>query len=331
MCPQSNEISFNGQNIYVGIDVHLKSWTATVLSESLTLKTFRLDPSPEALCAYLSRSYPGAISHSAYEAGFSGYATHRRLLELSVRNIVVNPADIPTTGKEKLRKTDAVDSAKLARCLRARQLKPIYVPDENAQELRSLARLQATVTKDQTRTKNRIKGYLRFLGIAIPDAFSGSACWSHAFVDWLKSVSTASPNGKYVLDVHIAQLEEIRHRRLELLRHIRRISRQDPLKGQMELLKSIPGIGDITAMKLLAEIIDINRFKDADHLAAFIGIVPMCHKSGDDSRDDNGTITTRANRTLRTGSLSATCIVTVVDVPSDNSEGYESGNGQWDN
>lgn len=299
MYSQINEFSFKGKNIYVGIDVHLKSWTATVLSDSLTLKTFRLDSSPEALCTYLFRSYPGANFYSVYEAGFSGYATHRALLRMGINNIVVNPADVPTTGKDKLRKTDAADSAKLAISLRAGQLKPIYIPEEDAQELRSLARLQATITKDQTRIKNRIKGYLRFLGIAIPAPFSGTACWSHAFIDWLRSVSTATPNGKYVLDVYIAQLEEIRQRRLELLRLMRRISKEAPLNAQIELLKSVPGIGDITAMRLLAEIIDINRFKDVNHFAAFIGIVPMCHKSGDDSRDDNGSITSRANRMLR--------------------------------
>jgi len=137
---QSNKISFKGENIYVGIDVHLKNWTATVLSDNLTLKTFHLEPSAEVLCSFLFRNYPGAKYYSAYEAGFSGYSTHRSLVKMGVHNIVVNPADIPTTSKEKLRKTDATDSAKIARCLRAGQLKPIYIPDEGAQELRSLAR-----------------------------------------------------------------------------------------------------------------------------------------------------------------------------------------------
>ena len=310
---QSNEISFKGKNIYVGIDVHLKNWTATVLSDSLTLKTFRLDPSPEVLFSFLSRNYPDAVFHSVYEAGFSGYATHRSLVEMGVNNIVVNPADIPTTGKEKLRKTDAVDSAKLARCLRAGQLRPIYVPEEDAQELRSLARLQGTMTKDQTRIKNRIKGYLRFLGIAIPEPFCRNACWSNAFVNWLKDVSTCTPNGKYVLDSHIVQLEEIRRRRLDLLRRMRSIAKAEPLKTQVSLLRSVPGIGEITALKLLSEIMDIHRFKDADHLAAFLGVVPMCHKSGDDAMEDNGGITTRANRLLRCSIIESSWVAVTRD------------------
>ena len=40
MQTQSKELSFEGQNIFVGIDVHLKSWNVTLLSDHIHLKTF---------------------------------------------------------------------------------------------------------------------------------------------------------------------------------------------------------------------------------------------------------------------------------------------------
>ncbi len=112
---QSKELDFKGQNIYVGIDVHLNSWSVAVLSESAVLKRFRQDPQPEALHKFLVANYPGANYHSAYEAGFCGFWIHERLAGLGINNIVVNPSDVPTMLKEKLRKTDAVDCGKLAR------------------------------------------------------------------------------------------------------------------------------------------------------------------------------------------------------------------------
>ena len=60
MREQRNKISFRGQKIYVGIDVHLKSWSVTVLSSTSVLKTFRQNPDPEALRGFLTRSYPDA-------------------------------------------------------------------------------------------------------------------------------------------------------------------------------------------------------------------------------------------------------------------------------
>lgn len=43
---QINELNFTGQNIYVGIDVHLKSWNVTILTESLHHKTFNQPSCP---------------------------------------------------------------------------------------------------------------------------------------------------------------------------------------------------------------------------------------------------------------------------------------------
>ncbi|EGK00442.1 IS110 family transposase, partial [Dysgonomonas gadei] len=138
---QSKGLDFKGQNIYVGIDVHLKSWAVAILSESSVLKKFSQDPQPEALHRFLVTNYPGATYYSVYEAGFSGFWTHHKLTELGINNIVVNPADVPTMSREKLRKTDAVDCGKLARGLRAGDLRGIYVPRAEILEIRSLIRL----------------------------------------------------------------------------------------------------------------------------------------------------------------------------------------------
>ena len=67
MLLQSNKIDFKGQHIYVGIDVHLKSWKVTVMTETLTVKTFSQDPKPEILHQFLIRNFPNASYHSAYE------------------------------------------------------------------------------------------------------------------------------------------------------------------------------------------------------------------------------------------------------------------------
>ena len=100
MLQQRNELDFNGQNIYVGIDVHLKSWTVTILTETQPHKTFSQPPKPEVLAGYLEKHFPNGSYHSAYEAGFSGFWAHYRLMSLGIKNIVINPADVPTTQKE---------------------------------------------------------------------------------------------------------------------------------------------------------------------------------------------------------------------------------------
>ena len=111
---EDKQLNFENQNIFVGIDVHLKQWAVTIRSENLLLKTFSMDPSPVLLHNHLEKHYPGAKYSSVYEAGFCGYWIHRQLTSLDINNIIVNPADVPTTHKEKSRKRD---KSKRRRCV----------------------------------------------------------------------------------------------------------------------------------------------------------------------------------------------------------------------
>ncbi len=294
---QSNEISFKGQNIYVGLDVHLKSWSVTVLSENSVLKRFVQDPDPEALHKFLTRNYPEAEYHSVYEAGFCGFWIHERLTALGIENIVINPADVPTTAGERIQKTDAVDSAKLARSLRAKELKGIYTPDSTTLEVRSLIRLRSTITKDVTRQKNRIKSHLRFLGYEIPAEYC-NRYWPKRFITWLRELEMKTQSGRQSLDFMLDLLENLRKEKLQMTRALRALSRTEQYEKPLELLMSVPGIGQQVGMALLAEIVDIKRFQDAEHLAKFIGLVPMCHSSGES--EGVGDITVRKHAFLRT-------------------------------
>jgi len=65
----------------------------------MQLDNFSMDPDPQKLAEYLKRNYPEAEYRSVYEAGFSGFEAHRTLCKLGVNNIVINPADVPTSGK----------------------------------------------------------------------------------------------------------------------------------------------------------------------------------------------------------------------------------------
>ena len=287
---------FKGQNIYVGIDVHLKSWSVTVLSENSVLKRFVQPPDPDALHKFLTRSYPEAEYYSVYEAGFCGFWIHERLMALGINNIVINPSDVPTTAGERIQKTDAVDSAKLARSLRSKELTGIYVPDSTSLEIRSLIRLRSTITKDVTRQKNRIKSHLRFLGYEIPAEYC-NRYWPKRFIVWLRELDMKTQSGRQSLDFMLDMLDNLRKEKLDMTRALRALSRTEQYEKRLELVMSVPGVGQQVGMALLAEIVDIKRFKDAEHLAKFVGLVPMCHSSGES--EGVGDITIRKHAFLR--------------------------------
>jgi transposase len=298
MQTQSNKIDFTGQHIYVGIDVHLKSWKVTIMTERLPFKTFSQDPRPELLYQYLSKNFPNGTYHSAYEAGFCGYWIHNKFTALGINSIVVNPADIPTTDKEKDQKADIRDSQKIAKALRNGDLKGIHVLSSKTLEDRCLLRTRTTLVQDLTRNKNRIKSYLHFHGIEMPEKFQQMQHhWSKRFMAWLKGIELTEQSAKKALELYIAEAEHLRASILEATREIKQLSRKEPYANQVGLLEGINGIGMLTAMIILTELESINRFGSFDKLCSFIGLIPSTHSSGE--KENKSEITHRVSSVLR--------------------------------
>lgn len=103
---QSKAISFKGQKVFIGIDVHKKTWSVTTLLEVGMPKTHSQKASAKELFDFLNRHYPEAEYHAVYEAGFSGFSTYYALKEYGIECTVVNAADVPTTQYESVMKSD---------------------------------------------------------------------------------------------------------------------------------------------------------------------------------------------------------------------------------
>jgi len=298
MKSKNTNLTFEGQKVYVGIDVHLATWKVTILLELLTHKTFSQDPDPITLVRYLERNFPGAEYYSAYEAGFCGFSVHRSLESLGIHNIVVNPADIPTTDKERKQKEDKRDSRKIARSLRNGELQAIHVPSRELEELRGLVRYRKTLVKEISRHKTRIKSFLHFNGIKVPgELVSASNHWSANFSNWLATLRLTTSYGHSVITGTLGTVTHLRAILLTTTRQLREIAKSGAFGQRVTYLRSIPGVGLVVSMTLLCELGDITRFKSLDHLCSYIGLVPTTNSSGDKNR--TGSITPRSNKPLR--------------------------------
>lgn len=294
---KDKQVSFVGQIIYVGIDVHKKNWVVTIIIGGLIMKTESLNPDPEDLCRYLQKHYPGGEYHTVYEAGFCGFWIDRILRSRQIKNIVINPADVPTTHKEKSRKDDKIDSRKLAKELSIGNLEGIYIPSEEDEAFRSLTRLRSQLVKDHTRLKNRIKSLLDFSGEKLPPV-DELKHWSSNFMKYLSELKLRNNTKKITLLSLINTLQPLRQQIAQVLKEIRKVVRENKeLKETIDRLESVPGIGFITAVTLRAEIIDINRFKTIEQLASYSGLIPDTRSSGEKERATG--LTARKNSHIR--------------------------------
>src|SRR5688572_29686058 len=176
--------SFENHTVYVGLDVHKRSWNAAIYLNDQYIRNIHQPPAPKALYHYLENNYPKAKYVCAYECGKFGFWIQRQFRDMGIECLVVNPADIPSTHRDEVYKTDRGDARGVGHALSIGQLKSIYVPHEEQEADRHLVRQRKKIWRDLVRSKNRVKGFLDYSGVIVPPQFDNPN-WSRNFINWL--------------------------------------------------------------------------------------------------------------------------------------------------
>lgn len=297
---QITQINFSGATIYCGMDVHKKSWRINIQDDEFELEDFTQNPDPVLLMKHLTRRYPGARFKIGYEAGFCGFHLQRSLNALGCECLVVNAADIPTSDKDKRHKNDKADARKISNYLQSKKVRSIHIPEKHWEYARTLVRTRERIVNNQTRCKNRIWQMLHFSGLPVPCQQQDGKYWSNRFIQGLQKLALGleDSNLRCSLQLLLKDYLQTRALLLEATREIRVLCRQQAYAPSIQLLRSIPGIGEINAAVLLFELQQITRFKRFDCLCSYVGLVPDTSDSGESKRTKG--ITHRHNHYLRT-------------------------------
>jgi transposase len=280
------------KRLFVGIDLHQVQWHITIRTEEVELFNGSIPASWPALRKLLER-YRGETIQAAYEAGYFGFWLHDRLLEYGVECIVTPPSLLPIEYGNRV-KTDRRDSRKLAQLLAKGLLKRVWVPSPQERYDRQVIRRRRQLVGDRVRTQNRIKAELRFYGIRVAET---TGKWTKAYVENLARLKFDSPwmqeSFRSLLEEYDFLTEQI-ERQTTLLKALA----ETPLYCErMKILRTYPGFGLIAAMEFLLELQDVERFRKADQLAAYVGLTPSQYSSADKVR--MGRITAIGKNSLR--------------------------------
>lgn len=271
--------------LFIGMDIHKKSWQLHFRTDISDHRGFTMPPDPDKLNAYVLKNFSGHSIHLAYEIGCCGFWTARHFLNLGWKVTVVNPADIKRSDKHRYQKTDKIDSRHLCRELDKGELKPIYIPTEQQDQLRSLLRQRNNVVKMLRKQKSYIKASLLYQGIDIPSQYDNPN-WSKAFMQWLNDLKWTYITGEQSMQSKLRIIELLHHEYLEIGNQLRSYCRKH-FKKDYYLLKSIPGIGGYLASAVLAELGDIRRFNNEREFSNYIGLVPGIYQSDETSKAMN--------------------------------------------
>jgi transposase len=234
------------------------------------------------------RQFGGKPVQAAVEAcGF--WPAFREVVEPEVKRLVlVHPQRVKAIASAKL-KNDRVDSATLAHLLRCDLLPESWMADRATQARRQQVRLRATLVRQRTRLKNQVHAVLHQQGRRSPvtDLFGRRGRQWLATVK-LPAQARASVNVCcQLIDSYDQQIE---NQNLQLREKARSDSRA-------RWLMTIPGIGEFSAMLLLAEIGDIARFTSKQALCSYAGLVPRVRESA--GKAARGGITRQGSPWLR--------------------------------
>jgi transposase len=189
-------------------------------------------------------------------------------------------------------KTDRADAKGLLEAVRNEEIHPVPAKSVEQQALASLHRLRSAWMATRTARLNALRGLLRELGHTIPGGARNvvPAVWA------LSSETDPSvPASLQPMLVEAArEIGELEARIKRVERQLEQVARQSPW---ITRLRTVPGIGLLSATALVAALGDLRRFPTGRHLASFLGLTPREHSSGSSRR--LGRITKRGDPYLR--------------------------------
>lgn len=281
---------------HVGLDVHAETIAAAVAEVDGTVRELgTLAYRPEAVRKLIAKlGGPGQLK-VCYEAGPTGYALYWQLTGLGVHCDVIAPSLVPTKAGDRV-KTDRRDAAKLARCYRAGDLTPVFVPDAATEALRDLVRAREVAKQDQLRARHRVSKFLLRHGRQRPE---GMRAWTGRHATWLaqQRFELATLQGVYDEYRGALTLAADRVDRLEqaILAAIQTLTPTQ--QALIAALATLRGVRHVTAATVVSEIGTFRRFARARQVMGYAGLVPREHSSG--SSRWRGAITKTGNAHLR--------------------------------
>lgn len=275
MSRSTTKTYYKGRKVFVGIDVHKKTYAICAMSGGIVEKTATTPANPIGLTKSLKNWFPGAKINTAYEASFSGFTLHRELQKSGIKNIVINPGSLEV-AKVEVVKTDKKDSKKIAEQLSMGRLQGIYIPTIKEESRRQINRVRDQIVKSRTTTANRIRGRLNYLGI---DQFSiGRVLGKKALINLLSTINDSER--RLGLELLINQWIFLTDQLTTIKKEFERQAKEE--EYLQEIYRSAPGVGIVTAQVLANELGDLSlRFKNQKSLFSYIGLVPKEHSSGE--------------------------------------------------
>lgn len=275
---------------FVALDVHRQYLMVGAVDsqQQVVLSPRRFGFAAFAEWAQVHLTHADAV---VFEATSNAWLLYDQLQPLVSEVVVAHPQAVKLIAAARV-KTDSRDTIKLASLLAANLIPAVWVPPQEVRELRALVTHRNRLVQQRTQAANRLHSVLQRHNLDPP---AGTPFAVHQREWWLALELPLAEKLRVQQDLSLYQTLEglIQESEAEL----GRLSTCDPWVKQVPFLVQLPGLGVLSAMRLLAAIGEITRFPSAKHLVGYAGLGASVHQSGETNR--GGRITKEGRSDLR--------------------------------
>ena len=284
---------------FVGLDVHARSIKAVALDAmtgEVRSATFGYDAA--AVADWVSSVDPSA--KCVYESGVAGFDLQKRLDALGIDCAIGAVSKMIKPSADRRRKNDRNDAEFLARMLSVGNVVEVWVPDDECEAARDLSRALDDAREEVTRSKQMLSKFLLRHGLVFDETNSRGQRrknWTAAHWAWIRSISFSEKADADVLAYYVDRVRQAMEDKARLERLVEAESQKPRWKPRVDALRCMKGIDVATAADLVFEAGEFSRFKNARSFAAWTGLTPSEHSSGE--KVARGGITKAGNKHLR--------------------------------
>lgn len=224
------------------------------------------------------------------EACGSSHYWARQLQEMGHRVVLLPPSLVsPYVVRNKTNRTDAKG---ILEAYRNEEIHPVPIKSLHQHTVMSLHRARSAWMQSRTARINTVRGLLRELGLFLPAGASKVVPLVH---DYIGDAESTCPDAlRPMLELMCREIRELEASIRDTEAQLERLAKQLPIVAQ---LRSIPGIGLLTATALVGFVGDVQRFKNARRFSSYLGLTPKEFSTGKKRR--LGRISKQGNTYLR--------------------------------
>lgn len=228
-----------------------------------------------------------------YEAGCLGYSLYKDLVSKGYKCTIMAPTTMNIAKGGKKIKNDYRDAKEIAQCLCNGGYSSVYVPTVEDNAVKEYIRMRDDVKQNLKSIKQQIIALCTRNGFN----YSESTYWTDKHLKYITSLTFEDDLLKEALDEYMIEYNHLVDRVESFDRRIEEIANRDTYAEKVNRLKCFSGIKTHTALSLIVETSDFNRFKKGDYYGAWLGMIPIQDASS--TKDNRFGITKSGNRHLR--------------------------------